>query len=751
MAKLQVSNKTYIQPEVSDLIHDVVLSLCQRKYSSLSSVEIDGIICISLQGYGEQQVIKIHEILDAGSKVLSTDAPKSDDTRTSENSNRNNEIDLHLEVESINEKNKGDQNDEISNHFTEQHSNNDNVESINFRNDISFLSSLLKSTNSMIVNEQASSGHKVKKVRNSKNESKEKRSKRKRKHPIHHPKSSPKKVCTDESLTDDITQSLDHTHEIINQNMVVVKQEVPDEEEETHPKIVDIYCANNIHPEGEPFASGSQLGHDTQQNSASKPDDRPSQDLLHQALELRRSASVEKQQGDDQSQLFSNPDRENTNLNLVIKQEKADDADFVAAYGEMNQNENKLADETTALNHDFDDDPDYVPFTDDQARGYSSSSDTCRPRSKKTTDGAKKQKSKKKKESTSAKNWFETVKSNMNRYQAALMKSVQITKKGIDTDRQITDEPFVQREFLDDRNFDDRIVPKSGDTPVLKSILETSCEETHEKDSSASSTNPSAVVKSENVQESKPDEPKLGSKYPALFSQLQKAKTVENQCDSTSQDSLVNRLPFLSFKDLFAQASPNGSPSGIDMRPSPERLADLLSRPSASAGGQSIQQNHHNVGNSAAGCTKKTWNWKRRAVRPKGPNGEILMHIPPRYPNSDKANIPVGIANPKRQKSKSKEEDRDWHPHHADTEVLSQVREGVSTRQSSGRYQRTNFTEYSDSDIEEIDLEDDETEEPIELVSAYCKFSCGARFDSVDELRVHEETCSMKGFKCDFC
>lgn len=739
MAKLQVSDKTVIQPEVPNLIHDIILSLCQRKYSSVSNVEVDGIICISFQGSTEQQVIKIHENLHSHPTLSATESEGGipSHARKSESADKISELDLHLDVENVSEKDNSGQNDEISNHFTEQQNSVDNGESNNFKNDISFLSSLLKTTNDMIGNENDVAEKRKKKIKGGKHDSKDKTSRRKRKHPIHHPVGSPKKAYTDESFTDR-TESNDYSNEMINQNMIVVKQEVLDEE--TNPKIVDVFSANNIHTGMDPLALNCQSDLGIERNNYDEKNDRPDDELLYQALGLRRSESSERQT----SQEFWKPNTDdNLDLNIVIKEERIVAGEYSAAYGENNDNIGIRDSGVLASHYNAVEDPDYAPYADDLAQGYSSSSDRADP--KRSAPVVKKLTYKKKKDNTSSNTWFETVKKNMNRYQAALLKSVQITKKGAETKG-----PTVQREFLDGRDCNDL-----EEGPVLKTP---GAREIPERDSSAS-PNPLAVVKKENdqenktnVDESKTTEPKLVSKYPALFNQLQKAKGTESQGDGTSQqDSLVNRLPFLSFKDLFAQASPNGSSSGIDMRPSPERLADLLTQPAALGRSQSDQHKAFEVGEGAAGYLKKTWNWKRRAVRPKGPNGEILSHELPQLAESNRSNIPVGIANPKRQKPKSKDDDRDWHPHHADSELLSQVQSGLSTRRSSGRSRRTNFTEYSDSDIEEIEVEEDEPEGEPELVSAFCKFNCGARFESVSDLKVHEETCVGRGFKCDYC
>ena len=753
MSKLQAPNKTVIQPEVPNLIHDIILSLCQRKYSSVSNVEVDGIICISFKGLSEQQVIKIHENLQSPQKPPATEKEDGSTSHTDT-------LDLNLEVENIVEKDNPCPDDGIDDHMIEKQNEVDNGETNNFRNDISFLSSLLKTTNDMIGSEDNVAEKKKKKNKGGKQDL-NKVSRRKRKHPMHHRKGqegSPKKAYTDDSFTDR-TESNDFSNEPVHEKLVVVKQEVLDDYEETNPKIVNVFSACDAHLETNPKTVNCQTHLGTEQNQNNEIDHRPEQVLLYQSLGLRRSESAER----PPSQESSAPSEDNNqNLNIVIKEEKMDDGEFGAAYGDHIGSHGNWENEINAGDYYSVGDPDYVPCADELAQGYSSSD---RAGSKSSATVIKKKKYKTKKDDNANKNWFETVKNNMNRYQAALLKSVQITKKGAGANK--------PREFLDGRESVER-----NDAGILKAILEGGVDkETPERDSLASPTS-SAIVKKENEQEnktgeeSKTVEPKLVSKYPALFNQLQKSSVDEKQGEenpvanlhlhgdrpgdhhgdvASQQDSLVNRLPFLSFKDLFAQASPNGSTAGIDMRPSPERLADLLSQPAAKGRSQTAQGKLSDVGEGATGIAKKTWNWKKRAVRPKGPNGEILTNRLPRVGDLNKQDIPIGIANPKRQKPKSKNDDKDWHPHHTDMEVLSQVREGVSTRRSSGRSRRTNFTEFTDSDLEEIELEEDEAESQVELVSAYCNFNCGAMFQTVSDLKAHEETCGERGFTCDYC
>ena len=751
MAKLPAAKKTFIQPEVPNLIHDIILSLCQRKYSGISNVEVDGIICISLQGTAEQQVIKIHESLIGGSEA--NKIPTVEDEVKSKATKGSSEIHvgLDLEVDSINEQDKPDQTDEISNHNSEDTNNVDQAESNNFRNDISFLSSLLKTTSDMIGNDSITSERKdlkgndsisserkdlkVKIVKKTKHDTKEKVSKRKRKQPVHHPKKSPKKACTDDSLTDEYAQSLEHVNNF-DPNMVIVKQEVPDEE--TLPKEVDVYSSSNINPHGETFDPGSMLSNNNEQNSCHTIDDRHGQKSLHEEDSFHRASSVERQRGIEPFKQFTDPpDDENTNLKIIIKEEKVDDSEFGAAYGETKESD--PSSEMAALYYNYGDDPDYSPYTEGHSQGYSSSD--SRSSAKNYSEPARQSITEKEKEDSAASKWFETVRSNMNRYQAALIRSRKITKKGSEADKGLSG-PSVHTNLLDGKVQSDRQNPSTEDSPTLKRILQRAQEENVLNDSPDSET--PIVVKTENVEEPKADEPKLGFKYPALFSQLQKHKTAESNSDAASQaDSLVNRLPFLSFKDLFSQAS-NGSSPAIDLRPSPERLINLLSQPSAAPQTQLNYAGH--LPDGATGYRKKAWNWKRRAVRPKGPNGEILTQFPARLANSEKPNIPVGIANPKR-KAKSKDKDKDWQPH------STHARDSVTTRRSSSRLPRTDFTEFSESDIEEIDI--DEDNDPSELVPLYCRYSCGARFEDVNALRDHEETCGQcgggKDFQCELC
>ena len=764
MSKLQRSKRVVLQPDVPSLIHDVILSLCQRKYADVSDVEVDGIICISFNGLSEQQVIKIHENLPSA-QMSTADSDSANKTavagngknEASQHVHRLNELDLQLEVENVNKVSheKDNKADETSNSQTEIGNEAESTDSNNYRSDISFLSSLLKNTNDIMEKESTGMKKKGRKPRTVKADTKDKigsSSRRKRKHPVHHPiRGSPKKAYTDESLTDSRAESNDFSTEPVEPvlpTMVVIKQE-PLDSDETNPKIVDVFSASNATGHtGEPV---DQSNKDTANNEYQGAlNERQNQEFSWQNLGMRRPASEARSLDDHQSK--ENKDiADEDNMNIVIKQEVVDD-EFDNACGENIDHRLNSKGLTTGVegahNGEY---PDFFHI----ANYFEKENDNqeIENGSKDSYTALKKSKANDKNESAASKKWFETVKKNMNKYQAALLKSVQITKKGPNVDK--GSKPRVG----DDRDGDENNLINPEETPVLKSILDTSpTEDISERDTPTDIT----VKKEASVSESEGQEfggakPKLVTKYPALFSQLKKTKQAENQNDMAAQpDSLVNRLPFLSFKDLFAQASPGTSASNIDFRPSPERLASLLSQPSKSNGSQQDQETS-NINFIYGTPARRGWNWKKRAVRPKGPNGEILTHLPPMSRAGQK---PVGIANPKsRQKPRSKDKDDEWRPHHAEGRVSGSQR-AVPKRSSSGRSRRTNFTEYSDSDIEEIEIEQDETDNyftemdgdtPIQMVSAYCKNNCGNRFDSIEELSTHEEACSHKGFTCEFC
>ncbi|KAL3880902.1 hypothetical protein ACJMK2_033106 [Sinanodonta woodiana] len=52
-----------INPELSKMLHQAILNLCCKMYTSEAGLEVDGIICVSAVDSSEQQVVKIHEIL----------------------------------------------------------------------------------------------------------------------------------------------------------------------------------------------------------------------------------------------------------------------------------------------------------------------------------------------------------------------------------------------------------------------------------------------------------------------------------------------------------------------------------------------------------------------------------------------------------------------------------------------------------------------------------------------------------------
>ena len=765
MSRLQPNRRAVLQPDVPNLIHDVILSLCQRKYADVSDVEVDGIICISFNGLSEQQVIKIHENLPSAQKP-NTDSEGTYGAAITDSFNeaaktvhRLNELDLQLEVENVNEGiNEKDENDDkISNTLPDTENEPKSLDSNNYRSDISFLSSILKTTNDIMNKESNGVKKKGRKSRIVKTDSKDKvasSSRRKRKHPIHHPiKGSPKKAYTDESLTDSRAESNDFSNEgiqAVHPTMVVIKQEPLDDSDETNPKIVDVFSTSN----GPIEEHSGELATNERSNEVTINSEnhgalsvRQNQEFSWKDLGMRRPASRERSV--DWLESKENEDNANkNNMDIVIKQEIVGD-EYENACGENIDHGHNNREMNNGEYPDFFHIANYFEKENDNQESENSSEGTY--------TSLKKSKSNDKNESAASKKWFETVKKNMNKYQAALLKSVQITKKG-------SDDKGCKPSIGNDRRGDHDSINDPEDSPVLKHILDTSpTENVHvpERDTPSDITikKETASVSEAGGEEFGGARPKLTRQYPALFNQLKKSEH-QNQNDLTAQsDSLVNRLPFLSFKDLFAQASPNTPAPNIDFRPSPERLANLLSQPLKSSGAQQSQQ-ASNVSVFHPGTpARRGWNWRKRAVRPKGPNGEILTHLPPMVSNKS-VQKPVGIANPKRQKPRSsKDKDTEWRPHHGEERQIRFQRD-VPRRSSSGRSRRTNFTEYSESDVEEIETEQDEAdndiaemdeEAPIQMVSAYCKNNCGSRFDSVEELSIHEETCNHKGFTCEAC
>ncbi|KAK3577251.1 hypothetical protein CHS0354_030534 [Potamilus streckersoni] len=62
-----------INPELTKMLHQAILNLCCKMYTSEAGLEVDGIICVSAVDSSEQQVVKIHEILkkdDSSADIL---------------------------------------------------------------------------------------------------------------------------------------------------------------------------------------------------------------------------------------------------------------------------------------------------------------------------------------------------------------------------------------------------------------------------------------------------------------------------------------------------------------------------------------------------------------------------------------------------------------------------------------------------------------------------------------------------------
>jgi hypothetical protein len=247
---------------------------------------------------------------------------------------------------------------------------------------------------------------------------------------------------------------------------------------------------------------------------------------------------------------------------------------------------------------------------------------------------------------------------------------------------------------------------------------------------------------------------KLESRYPALFSHLQQAKqaNVDNQ---DQPDSLVNRLPFISFQELFSP-TPTGTPAtGLSEATTRQLLAQARINP------YPFKEKHK--------LPRKVWNWKKRQVRPKDAHGNVMSPIPFNLKSHSSSKKTFS----KRGSRSEQETDSDWQPEGENIDIDSDNNDNIPipvetvcspgrrTRLSCGEKPRINFAELDNSDIE-MDEEDMIpvstrkvlTEKPGERTSVFPGGSSEqllAAFSARSEQLNSASNSATEQFKCSLC
>lgn len=649
MSKLQPGYQgTVPNVDIIQLLHDEVVSLCQRSYSAVSGLEIDGIICISILDTKEQQVVKIH-------KTLKSVFAESNKRQKKERNETHEPTWLTL----------GN---------TRFPPSRPEPGPENFQNDIDALSNLLRDTNAAISKEL------------SRTETISKVSKRKRRQPrqrvvqnlisegikssAENSKSETSRVeiKSPHNFTEEHdVQSSPSVNPFIHKDVIKVKEEKVDPEydvaEQAQPKIVSVSSVaeseidkiekNSVGVERKKVSSliesiiekeipREKLGPEKNVNNLKgtwsanedKNKDDECNDTEFQAIEVKVEKDTDDSeyggsQGCDQADFTetssnnfgtagSNSETESP-LELFYNEN--------ASVGEVGRNAllEKLY-EKGSLSH----------------TGYPT--ETCRA-----------------KRDPQGRSWIEMVKDNVNKYQAALERSSRGKSEGEITTassnshkkassmftsssslvallKQPTPISLKSKELTTNAIFDSvpctrgQSVPKqstdpisdrsTSSSPVIK--IEVDEDLAHEMYSHSNGDvtgdfgykgSRSEELSKNAGQAPKAPQGKLESRYPALFSHLQQAK--QTGYDSQDQpDSLVNRLPFISFQELFSQAATSAPSPRLSESTTMQLLAQARINPYPSKEKSKTQ--------------RKVWNWKKRQVRPKDADGKIISAVPAR-------------------------------------------------------------------------------------------------------------------------
>ena len=692
MARLYREDKgSLLQEDVVQLIHDKVLSLCQNKYQLVNSLEIDGLICISLLDSKEQQVVKIHKTLTSVSVGLQ----------------RNNEVlDKQKETRCIQEENR------------------------NFSVDIGNLDTLLKETTKTLSNSENSIP-----IRN----------KRKRKQPIKQAlngeqsfpqETEHKKRKTSESENNDYSaQSYPKINPFIHP---------PERAKSAEPVCQNFSTDTNKYTESkgivvkeEPIDTGyeAMIGH----NTATVDRDLPmftnvssyiGRLIDHDFRQENEKSSVESSSNKTKSNHLMSKEGSAEVLGIKVKSEQVDDIASVSeASGTGDELDCRSAPQLgdkELLSHL------YGPsLLEPQVRNK-------RPRMKNQRN-------------VDEQTWIELVKNNVSKYQAALQRSGK-SNVNVNVDNLNLHEPSSS-EQSDESSV--MVTPHSTtlmnlltspfQNPRVKAIRELESgtlkyPSSHSKSENllpqkSRSLSPTPVVKierdddsdqnvyighsSSNSREHSLDKQSgmLESKYPALVNQLMVSSS-RSPSQSAYQlgeqsESLLNRLPFISFQEIFQTTSGPMNQINIDKQrpPSNQQETSIPQKPSLNVDKQF----------SPRFKPKSRWNWKKRLV---GRNGGERK-------------------SPRRSSKNRSDSDSEWTPSavNDDNEEAgaSVARRPSNSRPTRGSKPKINFAELDVSDAED-------SEPPIELVSAYCTKNCGQTFSNLKALEDHEKGCKGEFF-----
>ncbi|XP_052796047.1 uncharacterized protein LOC128228655 [Mya arenaria] len=791
MAKLLPNQGTLLQNDVVKLIHDQVLSLCQSQYNFVNSLEIDGIICISVLDSKEQQVVKIHKTLTSVSGAAQPKKP-------AENV-KSKIVAQYLERKTEPEK--------VPNNAD------------NYQDDISSLDELLRQTTQNLF--QFNKDNTV--VKN----------KRKRKQPM---KQSPKENETRNEIEiffndDKVKQSKEsgmpesheengvrapgvnpfiHPDAAPSQSMLVVNSAI-NETVDTDTKVVDkesketdTIIAGNVTPVTplvkvkdepvDPDYDKSEHGQDSSESVThlNIPEEKTRNEVqTGDSVSSYNSRLIDKivtrnegESADQKSDITDNNAAESNRLHsespmVMVKVEKDDTHEFGNSHS--NNDTGDEIDETDKTKFENEQQTIKDPYFASLFGLQSTSSGQVT--SNTGVVPYKRTRRKKNNRATDENTWIEMVKNNVTKYQAALNRSgrstsaVNIHKLSLNesaspSSTQISS-PILSSTLSSPVhasrnsnivsllntppmvNASPMMTNTSLVSPRVGALKEQEMNNGRPKRSSSvpmetpavpqrsKSLSPTPVVKIEvddthhdyggerivdqsgfeqqtsTSRESSIEKHfgKLESKYPALFNQLQVPQTSSSPSGGATgeqTDSLLNRLPFISFQEIFNTGSPGSLPK-LSEAQTMELLQKARQCPPFPPRGSKK--------------TKSRWNWKKRQVRDK-----IFASA------SDDVHTSGNKMAKKTGKSQS-DSDNEWVPGAlSDGSNSSQVYDQnldtpSKSRPSRGKKPRYNFAEVDNSDIE---MDDDTS---IELVSAYCSKNCGTMFTNLQDLNNHEEYC----------
>lgn len=605
---------------LQNIIHDEVVALCQAFYKSARSLEIDGIICVTVLDSKEQQVIKIH-------KTLTSISGKPNEEERRQNS----------------------QPDSV-------------LVPPNFQSDIATLDSLLKSATASCKDPQ---------IENYKNKRKRKPPKQKQYSNI--AEEVPDKIYSQKS-EEQVT-----TNDTVNGDPYRVQKEVSSLVQ-TDSQRADSAIPENIVIKTEPqdpeydslneHTTGIQNGIISHEKSVNehRPASEPilGNDKWHENSPDYNLVKVEKMPETDE--------------NVFLDYYRNESIDRRVSSGELLVEKNGDKSENIGGS----DGSAFDRFSSDMQQF---SSFPTRRRIKKPIDGAK---------------WIELVKNNVTRYQEALKRA---GKMDVAVNELISDEHRLPRGAscpITEKQNQSRlpnlinmlntpplsrtrimaIVPLDGDTGT-SNLKKDSSIPVNDSRSSSDSPLPQIKIEVDDVdasytgdhgdkhttnqspslignsllqnQNQNQTSGKLENRYPALFSQLQTGLQGSLSNTVVNSESLVNRLPFISFQDIFSTTS--SSPKSVEQ----------------------------------AEKVKHQWNWKKRKVR--------KSHDP--------------VENLQRNSKHKSDSDNDWRPNVAsDCSVESGERDSAwdsrTDRPKRRKSAKINFAELENSDIEFDEYDGDE-------------------------------------------